>query len=264
MKKILITGKNSYVGKSLERWLKNYPGRYLIDSISLKDDSWKGQDFSKYDVVFHVAAVVHKEEKAEMKDLYYKVNRDLSIEVARKAKSSGVTQFIFMSTMAVYGKEGEIDEEVVITKETEPNPITYYGISKMEAENELMKLVDERFKVVVLRPPMIYGVNCPGNYARLEKLALKTPVFPFIKNKRSMLHVDKLCEDVKGYIDYEVSGLFLPQDNEYVNTSLLVKEIAEKNGKKLVLSNSLGFFVKTLGKRNALLNKVFGNLIYDK
>ena len=264
MKKILITGKMSYVGTNLEKWLKNYPDKYSIDSISLRNDSWKDEDFSKYDVVFHLAAVVHKEEKPEMKGLYYKVNRDLSIEVARKAKSSGVNQFIFMSTMAVYGKVGKIGEEVVITKETTLNPITYYGISKMEAEYELNKLVDERFKVVVLRPPMIYGINCPGNYARLEKLALKSPIFPFVNNKRSMLHVDKLCEDVKGYIDDEASGLFLPQDDEYVNTSILVKKIADKNGKNLVLSRSLGILIRILGKRSSLINKVFGNLIYDK
>jgi len=142
-------------------------------------------------------------------------------------------------------------------------PKTYYGKSKLEAEYELNKLNNENFKVVVLRPPMVYGPNCPGNYARLQKLALKTPIFPMIENKRSMLHIDKLCQYVKEYIDDEIEGLFFPQDDEYVNTSLLVKKIADENGKKIYMSRLIGWIIKLIGKRVDLINKVFGNLIYD-
>jgi nucleoside-diphosphate-sugar epimerase len=264
MKKILITGANSYIGSSLENWLGKDPDKYKVDTVDMRYESWKDKDFSEFDVVFHVAAVVHKKEKPEMQDLYSKVNKDLPIEVAKKAKIVGVKQFIFISTMAVYGEEGKIGEEIVITKETEPNPKTYYGISKLEAENELSQLADEWFKVVVLRPPMVYGPRCPGNYARLEKLAVRIPVFPMIENKRSMLHIDKLCQYIQGYIDDEVVGLFFPQDDEYVNTSLLVKSLAEQNGKKIFMSILLGWMIRLIGKRVDLLNKVFGNLVYEK
>ncbi|TFZ41209.1 NAD-dependent epimerase/dehydratase family protein [Soehngenia longivitae] len=264
MKKILITGKNSYIGTSLENWLMREPEKYKVDKIDMKDGSWKDKDFSQYDVVFHVAAIVHQKELPEMKEMYFKVNRDLPIEAAKKAKEAGVSQFIFMSTMAVYGEEGKLGEEVVINRNTPVNPKTFYGVSKFEAEVELNKLNDDRFKVVVLRPPMVYGPNCPGNYARLEKLAIKSPVFPYIDNKRSMLHIDKLCQFVKEYIDEEVRGLYFPQDDEYINTSLMVKEIAEKNGKSIHLSKAAGTVIKLIGKRFDFINKVFGNLVYAK
>lgn len=262
MKKILITGKNSYVGKSFENWLRNYSNDYSIDLISLKDDLWKGNDLSVYDVVFHVSAIVHKKEKPEMEALYYKVNRDLTTEVAKRAKAMGVKQFIFISTMAVYGEEGRIGEEVIITKETKPNPKTFYGRSKLEAEYELKKLSSETFKILILRPPIIYGPHCPGNYGKLEILAQRTPLFPMIENKRSMLHIDKLCALIKNFIDTEADGLYLPQDDQYVNTSLLVKNIAEQKGRNIVLLKSLGIIIKMLGKRFDITKKLFGNLTY--
>jgi nucleoside-diphosphate-sugar epimerase len=264
MKKILIAGKNSYVGTNLEKWLGNYPDRYSIDSISLRDDSWKKKDFSKYDVVFHVAALVHKKETPDMETMCFKVNRDLPVDVAKRAKTSGVKQFIFMSTMAIYGEEGTIGQEVIITRETRPTPKTFYGESKLEAECELQKLTNEAFKIVIVRPPMIYGPECPGNYARLQRLAVKTPIFPLINNQRSMLNINKLCFYVKEYIDSKVEGIFFPQDDEYMNTSLLVKKLAEEKGKKIYMSKLLGWVIKVMGKRINLLSKVFGNLVYEK
>ncbi|NKE04702.1 NAD-dependent epimerase/dehydratase family protein [Mesobacillus selenatarsenatis] len=264
MKRILITGKNSYVGTSLENWLvKNYK-IYSVHLISLRNDLWRKTDFSQYDVVIHLAAVVHMKENSEMETMYFKVNRDLAVEVANRAKIAGVKQFIFMSTMAVYGEEGKIGEEIIITRETKTNPKTFYGKSKLEAEYELQKMAYENFKVVILRPPMIYGRNCPGNYSKLEKMALKIPIFPFIDNKRSMLHVEKLNILIEEIIKNEVGGIFLPQDDEYVTTSLLVKKIAEQNGKKIYLSHFMGCVIKIVAKRNNLFNKVFGNLVYEK
>jgi UDP-glucose 4-epimerase len=263
MKKILITGANSYIGTSVEKWLLKEPEKYKVDTVDMKDNSWKEKDFSGYDVVFHVAAVVHQKEKPEMKDLYFKVNRDLPIEVAKKAKEAGVSQYIFMSTMAVYGKEGKLGKKVVINRNTPVNPKTLYAVSKVEAEAELNKLNDDSFRVVVLRPPMVYGPNCPGNYARLEKLAIKSPIFPMIDNQRSMLHIDKLCQFVKEYIDDEVQGLYFPQDDEYVNTSLMVKGLAERNGKSIHLSKAAGIAIMLFCKKVNLINKVFGNLVYE-
>lgn len=264
MKNILITGKNSYIGTYLENWLLKEPNKYKVDTVSLKNGLWIDVDFSKYNVVFHVAAVVHQKEHAEMKDLYFKVNRDLSIEVAKKAKEAGVSQFIFMSTMAVYGEEGKIGQEVVINRNTPVNPKSLYGLSKIEAERGIYKLNNASFRVLVLRPPMVYGKNCPGNYAKLEKMAIKSPIFPLIDNKRSMLHIDKLCQSVKEYIDEKAQGVYFPQDDEYVNTSLIVKELANKNGKSIHLSKTAGIVIKLIGKNSNLINKIFGNLVYEK
>jgi UDP-glucose 4-epimerase len=238
--------------------------KYEVDTVDMKDSSWKDKNFSEYNVVFHVAAVVHQKERQKTNEQYFKVNRDLTVEVANKAKDSGVSQFIFLSTMAVYGEEGKLGQEIIINDNTPVNPKTFYGISKFEAEVELNKLKAKNFKIVVLRPPLVYGPNCPGNYARLEKLAVKLPVFPLIDNNRSMLHIDKICQFVKEYIDEEAEGLFFPQDDKYVNTSLMVKELAEKNRSSIYLSKIFGLIIILFGKRIPIFNKIFGNLVYEK
>lgn len=263
-KRILITGKGSYVGTSFMKWMEQWPDQYEADEISVRGTAWKEHDFSQYDVVLHVAAVVHQKERSDMRELYFRVNRDLPIEIARIAKESGVGQFIFMSTMAVYGEEGKIGQEVIINRSTPINPKTFYAASKIEAEVELSRLNNDKFRVVVLRPPIVYGPNCPGNYAKLEYFAIKSSIFPMIENKRSMLNIDKLCLSVKKYIDSECEGLYLPQDDEYINTSLMVKKIAEMNGKSIHLSKIAGWIIQLIGKKNNMVKKIFGNLVYEK
>ena len=264
MKKILITGAGSYIGTSFAKWLGQWPEDYFVDTVDMMDAAWKQKDFSKFEVVFHVAGIVHISIDPKLDDLYYKVNRDLTVETAEKAKNEGVRQFIFMSTMAVYGQEGKMNENITITRATAPNPKTSYGKSKLFAEFELNKLAGDGFKVAIIRSPMVYGENCPGNYARLEKLALRIPVFPMIINSRSMLSIHKLNEYIKEYVDQEAEGIFFPQDNEYVNTSLLVQKIAKEHGKKIYLSRTIGLLIKLFGKRINLVNKIFGNLIYER
>lgn len=261
MKRILITGKNSYVGTSLENWLLKEPEKYTIDTIDMKDESWKKHDFSQYDVVFHVAGIAHVSSDPKMEELYYKVNRDLTIETAKKAKLEGVKQFIFMSSMIVYGDS--TSSKRVIDKNTKPLPSNFYGNSKLQAEEGIRALESDTFKIVVLRPPMIYGKGSKGNYPRLSKLAQKSPIFPDIKNVRSMLHIDNLCELLKLIIEYEDSGLFFPQNQEYVETSKLVKKIAEVHGKKMRLTKVFNPYIKLLFRLETV-NKVFGNLVYDK
>jgi nucleoside-diphosphate-sugar epimerase/glycosyltransferase involved in cell wall biosynthesis len=262
MKKILITGKSSYVGKSLEKWFGNYPDRYLIDSISLRDDSWKEKDFSRYDVVFHVAGIAHVSSNPKMEEMYYKVNRDLTIETAKKAKAEGVKQFIFMSSIIVYGDSSS--NKRVIDKNTVPEPSNFYGDSKLQAEEGIKSLESDNFKVVIVRPPMIYGKGSKGNYPKLAKISRKLPVFPDVENQRSMLHIDNLCEFVRLMIENEESGLFFPQNSEYVRTSEMVKLIAEAHGKKVVLTKLFNPILRFLGARLALINKVFGNSVYER
>src|SRR5690625_3161989 len=167
MKHILITGVNSYVGNSLADWLAKWPQKYHVEKISLRDTLWKERDFSSYDVVVHVAGIAHVSTDPKMEETYYRVNRDLTIEVAKKAKTDGVKQFIFLSSIIVYGdrpsKNGVIDENTI------PKPSNFYGKSKLEAEKGIQPLNDPTFKVVNIRPPMIYGKNSKGNYPRLAK-----------------------------------------------------------------------------------------------
>lgn len=257
MKKILITGVRSYIGKSLEKWLGNYPDRYSIDTISLRNDLWKEKDFSGYDVVFHVAGIAHIKETKENVDLYYKVNRDLAFDTAKKAKTEGVEQFIFLSSMSVYG----IDNGV-IDKNSPLNPKSNYGNSKLQAEELIKTLGYNGFKIAIIRPPMIFGKGCKGNYPKLANLALKAPFFPDIKNKRSMIYIDNLCEFVRLLIEDCSSGLFFPQNEKYVCTSELVKTIAEAQGKKIRMTKLFNPLLKLISIN--IVNKVFGDLVYEK
>ncbi|WP_121639071.1 NAD-dependent epimerase/dehydratase family protein [Virgibacillus sp. Bac330] len=258
MKKILITGKNSYVGNSFAEWAQQYPDQYEIDKISLRNDLWKEVDFSKYDVVLHVAGIAHRKETKENANLYYDVNTNLTYKLAEKAKNNGVTYFVFLSSMSVYGMEtGEI------TIDTVPNPKTNYGKSKLQAEEKIRMLEDSSFKLAILRPPMIYGKNCKGNYPRLAKIAIKSPIFPKVDNKRSMIYVDNLSEFIRVLIDKEKTGLFFPQNSDYVNTSELVELISLEHDKKIILTKLFNPIIKILGGIN-VVNKVFGDLIYDK
>lgn len=265
-KNILITGANSYIGMSVEAWLNRSPEAYHVDTLDMIGDEWRNCDFSKYDVVYHVAGIAHADVgnvSAEQKQLYYKVNTDLAVEVAETAKKSGVKQFIFMSSMIVYSG----CKEKIITADTQPEPLNFYGDSKWQADQKIRALTDEYFKVVVLRPPMIYGKGSKGNYPTLAKLASKLPVFPEVKNKRSMLYIDNLCHFTKLMIDNEESGIFFPQNGEYTNTSEMVHMIAAVKGHTIVMLPYMTLFVKLMemipGKAGALAQKAFGDSAYD-
>ena len=261
MKNILITGKNSYIGTSLENWLMREPDKYKVDTVDMKDGSWKEKDFSLYDVVFHVAGIAHVSSDSKMEDLYYKVNRDLTIETAEKAKAEGVKQFIFMSSIIVYGDSSS--SKRIIDRNTVPMPSNFYGNSKLQAEEGIKDLESDDFKIVVLRPPMIYGKGSKGNYPRLANMAKKIPVFPDIDNERSMLNIDNLCEFIKVMIDHEETGLYFPQNKEYVKTSELVKLIGEIHGKKIMMTKVFNPILRMMFGIG-VVNKVFGNLVYEK
>ena len=267
MKNILITGANSYIGTSFENYIKeNFPNDYVIDTIDMIDGTWRDKSFSEYDSVFHVAGIAHSdngkisEEKAK---LYYTVNTDLTIETAKKAKADGVKQFIFMSSAIVYGESAPIGKTKVITKDTPVSPANCYGDSKVQAENGIRPLNDDSFKVVILRPPMIYGKNSKGNYPVLSKLAQKLPVFPYVNNQRSMLYVGNLAEFVRLMIQNEEHGTFWPQNAVYANTSELVKLIASVHGRKVLLIKGTVWALKLMSFATGLVNKAFGSLSYD-
>ena len=268
MKRILITGANSFIGSSFETYLREcFAGEYVVDTLDMLDGTWREKSFSGYDSVFHVAGIAHSdsgkisEEKAK---LYYVVNTDLTIETAKKAKTDGAKQFVFMSSAIVYGESAPIGKNRVITKDTPTSPENCYGDSKVQAENGIRPLNDDSFKVVILRPPMIYGKGSKGNYPLLAKLALKTPIFPDVKNQRSMLYVGNLCEFVRLMVENEESGTFWPQNAEYSNTGEMVKMIAAAHGKKLALVKGFGWALKLMSHLTGLVNKAFGSLCYAK
>ena len=272
MKKILITGANSYIGISFEKYVKeHYSFELSIETIDMIDELWRYKDFSAYDIVYHVAGLAHADVgnvSNEVKAKYYKVNTDLAIETCKKAKAEGVKQFVFMSSAIIYGDATEYGKQKRITKEMEPKPANFYGDSKWQADKGVRELADESFIVTVLRPPMIYGKGSKGNYPILAKLAMKLPVFPDCDNERSMLYIENLCEFLAQVMIRGEGGIFWPQNAEYTRTSDMVRMIGEVTGHKIRVSKKWNWIVELAraipGKTRCLTDKAFGNMSYDQ
>ena len=260
MKKILITGKGSYIGTYVKKYLESFP-EYYVEELDTKDKSWELFDFSNFDVVYHVAGLAHIKEIPENEHLYYEINRDLSIKCAELAKKAGIKQFIFMSSMSVYGLLCSKDS---ISLDTKCNPNTYYGRSKYEAEIALKELETQDFKVCLARPPMVYGDNSPGNLTKLFNLVRKVHVFPTVKNKRSSITVEQLSMYIKDYIDNEIRGVVLPQNPHYMCTYEIVKKKMKEENVKVVYVSLFNPFIKLLVGKVNLISKCFGDLIYEK
>lgn len=258
---ILVTGAGSYVGTHVENWLKK-DSQFRVDAVDTFGNNWKKADYAKYDVVYHVAGIAHVNADPKMEPLYYKVNRDLTIEIAKHAKAAGVKQFIFMSSMIVFHESQSLKSDV-LTKDTQPNPNGFYGDSKLQAEKGLKELECDTFKVCILRPPMIYGPNSKGNFPRLAKLAMKTPLFPAWHNKRSMLFIDNLGEFVKQAILRQLSGTFYPQNRELADTVEIIRFFAKEAKHAVWITKLLNPFVWLGSFVLQPINKMFATYYYD-
>ena len=271
MKKILITGAGSYIGVSVEAYLKQWPQQYQVDTVDMIGDAWKNCSFHGYDAVLHVAGLVHQpktKNDPDQAERYDRINHRLAVETAGKAKAEGVRQFLFLSSASVYGLNAPVGNVVTITGDTPLNPTDNYGISKKKAEEGLQKLQDETFRVAILRPPMIYGKGCRGNYQTMAKLARKLPFFPWVENQRSMLYMENLAEFIRLLVESGKGGIFFPQNAEYTTTSQMVKAIGQVKGKKVRLWKGLSPLVMLAshvpGKIGGLVNKAFGSLTIDQ
>ena len=267
MKRILITGAGGYSGLRVKAYLERWPGDYRVETLSLRSDDWRQRSFQGVDSILHTAAIVHQPKSKDdptQAELYDRVNHRLTAEVAEKAKREGVGQFLFLSSESVYGLHAPVGKVVTITKDTPIRPVDNYGISKARAEEDLSALRDDRFKVVILRPPMIYGRGCKGNYQTLAKLAKKLPVFPLVENQRSMLYIDNLCELIRLLVADGAGGLYCPQNAEYVSTSDMVNRIAHANGRGLLMVPGFGWTLKLLSPMTGMVDKAFGSLCYDR
>lgn len=276
MKRILITGANSYIGNALKQYFAAYQAahkekRWQIDTISLRDAAWEQADFSGYDTILHMAGIAHADigkVSEETKETYYRVNCDLAVKTAKKAQREGVKQFVYMSSVIVYGDSAPVGKQKNITENTAPTPANFYGDSKYQAELRLQTLQTEAFQVAIVRAPMIYGKDSKGNFPMLLKLAKKTPVFPKIQNQRSMLYVENLAEFIRLLTEAGIGGTFFPQNEEYVTTAEMVRLIGSALGRKVRLCSALNPAVRLAarmpGKLGGMAQKAFGSLTIDR
>ncbi|PZP13069.1 MAG: epimerase [Aliarcobacter butzleri] len=246
MSKLLITGSNGFIGNY---FINKYKNKYDIKTFSFLKDDINRLDCNSIDIVFHLSALVHQMGGASASE-YEKINVTQTLQLAKKAKESGVKHFVFMSTVKVYGEE----TNSIYTENTVCNPEDDYGKSKLKAEHELQKLEDENFKISIIRTPIVYGYGVKANIKNLISLVNKVPVLPFgkIKNKRSMVYIGNLCHLVDEIITQEKKGIFLACDDEPLSTSKLIELIA----KNLDLVKRSGCGTITLCEKKMYLIKI--------
>lgn len=263
-KRVLITGINSYIGNSFRDWIITREEDLEITAISVRNDDWREMDFSKFDSILHVAGIAHVSADPELESLYYKINRDLAIDIAEKAKSEGADHFVFMSSIIIYGRDSRVGETKVISFETNPSPVDFYGKSKLEADLAIGRLEDSKFKISIVRTPMVYGPKCKGNFPRLIKIAKKSFLFPSINNERSMIYIDNLTEFLRIVIKEGHNGIFYPQNEEYVSTKEIIKIMAESMSKPLHFTGIFNPILKLVSRKVNIINKIWGGKVYSK
>lgn len=275
MKRVLITGTNSYIGNATGRYLQEYGAgsdrEYEVTFLSQRDETWEKENFSKYDCVLDVTGIAHVDEgklSEEEQKQYMKINCELAVKTAEKAKREGVKRFLFCSSILVYGGNYSISRGIHITKDTQPCPTNCYGASKWQAEQQLLALETEDFKVIRLRIPFVYGTGCKGNYRILSKWSGKLPVFPGVSGQRSMIYIENLSECIRLLIEAGESGVYFPQNATYGSAAEILTYIRQLQGKKTHLWNWLNHPVRVLaklpGRGGKLLRKIFGTFVYDK
>lgn len=260
---ILITGKSGYIGNALEKFFIAQGDR--VERLSVRRQTWQEKDFSKFDVVIHLAALVHNNTPHARLTDYFKVNYELTKNLANLVKKAGVNKFIFLSTMSVYGEEGSLTSTVKINRYTKCNPTTYYGITKYKAETMLENLANNQFQVNIIRPPMVYGKNSPGNFSRLLKLSKINFIYPKISNQRSVIYIEDLVDHINQLINYDGTTLTHPQNKDYMETNQTLMLMRKFNDKKpYLLEISYFKFLNKFLNKIGIIRKVYGNLIYDK
>lgn len=261
MNKLLITGANGYIGS---RFIDKFKQDYKIEPVSLS--LGEPVNFINVSTVLHLSALVHQF-KNIANDEYYRINTEQTVNIAKKAKTAGVHHFIFYSTMAVYGKFGDFtDQQEFINEQTDCQPVDIYGKSKLEAEKLLIKMEDKNFKISIIRPPIVYGVDCPGNMQRLQKLITMLPILPFNynSNKRSMINIDNLLHFTKLVIDKQVLGVLIPQDNDKYSIKQIIETIAKGMNKKPYLVKFPKIIFNFLMKlKPKMMTSLYGTYLID-
>ena len=266
MKRILITGQNSYIGNSFKNYcIKKYTDKFEIDTISFRFINPLNFDFKPYDIVLCVTGIAHDVKVRDYKraNEYKNINVNLVKNIAKKSKLDGVKDFIFLSSIIVYGTKNNFLKSKVIDLKTQPNPTSIYGMSKFDAEKEILKIYSD---AMILRLPMVYGENCKGNFNQLIKFAKFLPIFPKVDNKKSVIYIDNLCEFIVVCIEKNINGILFPQNIEYFNTSKTVKLIKKNiyNNNFFPILIPLKPFILILSLFTDKIDKAFGSMFYEK
>ena len=255
---IIVTGAGGFIGR---RFMEYNKSRYHLVPVSLRTAKVNEIDMTGIQVIVHLAVVAHDFSKVN-NDVQYEVNYHLTKELAEHAKKCGVTQFIFLSTAKVYG-EGSSE---VLDENSQCSPVDAYGKSKRQAEEYLLSQNSERFKVAIIRTPIVYGPEVKGNMFRLLKLSNKNIPLPFghSDNLRSMVYIDNLIELINSIMELKASGIFIAGDTQPISTGELIAMIRKSLNKRENLIVIPAFAKKVLKKiKPSLFNRLFGSFVLD-
>lgn len=262
-KRVLVTGKSSFIAGHFARYMEAFADGYSVELVSVRGEGWKDIDLSRYDCIIHAAGIAHVGYRDDMRDEYMKVNRDLTLDIARAAKAAAVKQFIFLSSIIIYGPAAKAGRTRYISAATPPAPENAYGESKLLAENGLREMEGDGFSAAILRLPMVYGDGCRGNYAILKKYARLLPVFPALCGFRSAVAVENLCEKLRLCIEKRLSGTFFIQDPDYITTPGMLKSIRSAMGKSTCITPVFNWAIRLFADIGPV-KRIFGGIAYEK
>lgn len=231
---IQITGISGFIGKNLSMHLKQHGD--TVEGLSLRDAGWKNNLNTQADAIIHLAGKAHDTSNTSSPEAYYKVNRDLTIELYNEFINSGVKDFFYFSSVKAVA-----DTVItVLTEDNLANPLTPYGKSKLEAEQYLLsKELPTGKRLFIIRPCMIHGPGNKGNLNLLYKIVEKGFPWPLAsyENKRSFLSIDNLNFLIKEMINRPImeSGVYNFADDEALSTNELVRVIGESLSKSIYL-----------------------------
>ena len=285
--KLLITGATGFIGKSLvaELMRQNFnisiavrqKSNLFPDKVKqfVVGDFESNPDFStslaEVDCVIHLAGKAHVLDKSKVSvlDGFRKINSELTLNLAKQAVMAGVERFIFLSSIGVNGNKSTKP----FLEDDAPNPQEPYAISKHEAEKGLLQLAENsNLEVVIIRPPLVYGNNAPGNFGRLLQWAGARFMLPLplgaVNNARSLIAIDNLVSFIIICTLHPKAAneIFLISDNDNLSTTQLLKNIAKAfNKKSLLLPVPISwmiFVAKLLGKEADAV-RLFSSLVID-
>ena len=249
---ILLTGATGFVGRHVLDVLNR---EYEVRIAHSRAGALVETDFYNVDTVVHLAGVAHG--RSRNSEDFFAVNSEFTMHLAERAKENEVRRFIFLSSIAVFGREtGNLSEGTI------EQPRSAYGESKLKGEKALARLQNDRFQVVTLRAPMIYGLDAPGNPLRLQKLIDRCHILPLgdINNRRSFIYVGNLSFLILKLVGSDLVGTFLVADPSPVSTTDFISYLGRASERRPRLFKLPGFALIVRVFAPQAHSKLFGSL----
>ena len=257
-KRILVTGASGFIGSFAVPVLKT---DFEVDTLSMRSAVAEQADLSSIDAIIYLSGIAHQTQEIPFSE-YDKVNHQQPMHLAAVAKSAKVRQFIYLSSTKVYGDHDKNHYDEL----SECLPTDSYGLSKLNAEKNLLTLAADDFKVSIIRPPLVYGPGVKGNLEKLIKIINRLPILPFggIRNERSMVYVGNLTALIKTLLDKRMTGIFIAGEKRPVATTELINTMIKALGLSKSNVSLPGFSRMIIRKfKPAIYQRLFESFVVD-